>query len=156
MAGARVLVAEDREDAARLLGVVLGAAGFRTASVPHELIATRVIATEAVPVVVSSFSGRGVGATAALLRELRSRPEPALRDAGVVAIVDAEVDAAFGIGSDADAVLVRPVDAERLVEAVTEVASSRAPRSVRRASRNSLTLAEQNGLGADPYGAFWE
>ena len=124
MAGVRVLVAEDRAGAATLLIEVLGAAGFDAAPVAHELTATQVLASEDVPVVVASFSGRGVGATSALLRELRSRPEPALRAAGFVAIVDDEIDAAFGIGSDADVVLVRPVDADRLVDAVTEVAAS--------------------------------
>ena len=88
----------------------------------------RVVAEE-VPVVVASFTGRGVGATTALLRELRSRPEPALRDAGFVAIVDAEIDAALGLETEADRVLVRPVEAEELVDAVTEVAASgRRPR----------------------------
>lgn len=124
MAGARVLVAEDRADAARLLTTVLGAAGFEAAPVSHEYTATRALGRHEVPVVVASFTGRGVGATAALLRELRSRPEPSLRAAGVVAIVDHETDAAFGIAAEADAVLVRPVDAERLVDAVTEVAAT--------------------------------
>ena len=124
MARVRVLLAEDRQDTSRLLAAVLGAAGFQVASVPHEVLVAPVLVAEEVRVVVASFCGRGVGATAALLRELRSRPEPVLRDACVVAIVDDEVDAAFGIGTDADAVLVRPVDAGELVDAVTEVAAS--------------------------------
>jgi DNA-binding NarL/FixJ family response regulator len=124
VAGARVLVAEDRVGPAILLTEVLATAGFHAAPVAHELIVTRVVAAEDVAVVVASFSGRGVGATASLLRELRSRPEPGVRHVGVVAILDDESDAAFGIGSDADAVLLRPVDAERLVDAVTEVAAS--------------------------------
>lgn len=124
MAGARVLVAEDRADAARTLTTVLAAAGFQAAAVCHERIATRIVGSEEVPVVVASFSGRGIGATSALLRELRARPEPALRDAGFVAIVDDPVDAAFGIGFEADAVLVRPVVADDLVDAVTDVAAS--------------------------------
>lgn len=128
MAGAKVLIAEDRDDAASVLTTVLGAAGFRAAPVGHELTATRALVAEDVGVVVASFSGRGVGATSALLRELRSRPEPQLSDAGFVAIVDDEMDAAFGIAWDADTVLVRPVDAEELVDAVTQVAASRRPR----------------------------
>lgn len=124
MAGARVLVAEDRPGAAQLITTILRTAGFDAAPVDHEYTATRVLTDEVVPVVVASFSGRGVGATTALLRELRSRPEPQLRGAGVVAIVDDPADAAFGIGSEADAVLVRPVDAADLVDAVTEVAST--------------------------------
>jgi DNA-binding response OmpR family regulator len=127
--GARVLVAEDRAGTATLLTEVLGAAGFDAAPVDHEVLAAQVLASEEVPVVVASFSGRGVGATTALLRELRSRPEPALRDAGFVAIVDAEIDAALGLATEADRVLVRPVEAEELVDAVTEVAASgRRPR----------------------------
>lgn len=129
MPGARVLVAEDRAGAATLLTEVLGAAGFDAAPVGHEALAAQVLASEEVPVVVASFSGRGVGATTALLRELRSRPEPALRDAGFVAIVDAEIDAALGLATEADRVLVRPVEADELVDAVTEVAASgRRPR----------------------------
>jgi CheY-like chemotaxis protein len=123
MPGARVLVAEDRDGTARLLTEVLGAAGFHAAPVAHEYTATQVLADEDVPVVLASFSGRGIGATTALLRELRSRPEPRLRDAGVVVLVDDERDAAFGVAKEADAVLVRPVDADRLVDAVTEVAA---------------------------------
>src|SRR5690606_33487043 len=76
--GARVLIGEDRVDTSRLLGEVLGAAGFHAASVPHEVLVERALVREGVRVVVASFSGRGVGATAALLRELRSRPEPEL------------------------------------------------------------------------------
>jgi CheY-like chemotaxis protein len=125
VAGARVLIGEDRADTARLLGEVLGAAGFVTAPVRHESTAARILAHEEVPVVLASFSGRGVGATAALLREIRSRPEPHVRGAAVVALVDDPRDAALGIGTEADAVLVRPVDAERLVDTVTEVAANR-------------------------------
>lgn len=147
MPGARVLIGEDRVDTSRLLGEVLGAAGFHAASVPHEVLVERALVREGVRVVVASFSGRGVGATAALLRELRSRPEPELREAGVVAIVDDEVDAAFGIGSDADAVLVRPFDAGRLVDAVTEVAASR--------PRSAEPRSERVARSGD-YGAFWE
>ena len=129
MPGARVLVAEDRAGAASLLTEVLGAAGFDAAPVEHEALAAQVLASEDVPVVVASFTGRGVGATTALLRELRSRPEPTLREAGFVAIVDAEIDAALGLATEADRVLVRPVEAEELVDAVTEVAASgRRPR----------------------------
>jgi DNA-binding response OmpR family regulator len=127
--GARVLVAEDRAGAATLLTEVLAAAGFDAAPVEHEALAAQALACEEVPVVVASFSGRGVGATTALLRELRSRPEPALRDAGFVAIVDAEIDAALGLATEADRVLVRPIEAEELVDAVTEVAAAgRRPR----------------------------
>ena len=132
---ARVLVVEEDPRHGEALSRVLDAAGFQVAVVRSAALALRCMRDEQVAVVVLSNSVRGIAVTTAMVARLRTRPEPQLRDAGVVAIVDDQVDAAFGLGEDADVVLVRPVDAERLVDAVTEVASTDADaRSARRTS----------------------
>lgn len=122
--GARVLVVEDLPDTAALLTSVLRAAGFDACSVARGTWVPEVILDEGVAVLVVSFSGCGIAATTQLVGELRGRPEGPLGQAGIVALVDDEVDALFGLGDAADAVLVRPVPADRLVDAVTEVAAT--------------------------------
>ena len=132
---ARVLVVEEDPRHAEALSRVLDAAGFHVAVVRSPALALRCMRDEQVAVVVLSNSVRGIAATTAMVSRLRARPEPQFHDAGIVAIVDDQVDAAFGLGEDADVVLIRPVDAERLVDAVTEVASTDSDsRSARRAS----------------------
>ena len=125
-AGARVLVAEDRADTAELLTGVLRAAGFDARAVAHAASVSPIVIEEHVAVLVVSFSGHGIAATTSLVGELRSRPESPLADAAIVALVDSEVDARFGLSDAADAVLVRPVDAGALVDAVTDAAATRA------------------------------
>lgn len=122
--GARVLVVDDDRQGAATLSEVLDAAGFRVATVRTRRLATRVVLDEDVAVVLVAYTGRGIAATTDLVTRLRSRPEPQLSGAGIVALVDDEIDAAFGLGDEADAVLVRPVDAARLVDVVTEVAAT--------------------------------
>ncbi len=132
---ARVLVVEEDRSHAEALSRVLEAAGFHVASVRSPTLALRCLRDEHVAVLVLSNSVRGIAATTRLVTSLRSRPEPQLHDAGIVAIVDDQVDAAFGLGDDADVVLIRPVEADRLVDAVTEVASTDPEaRAARRAS----------------------
>ena len=143
MAGARVLVVDDDDDGSRVLTTVLAAAGFETAAVRDERTAARVVLDEGVAVVVSSFTGSRLASTTTLVGDFRRRPEPQLADAGVVALVDDERDSALGLGSAADEVLVRPVPAQLLVDAVTEVAAT-AP-AARRARR---------GAGAAQSGSF--
>jgi CheY-like chemotaxis protein len=134
---ARVLVVEDDQHGAATLREVLSAAGFQVAVVRTDRLATEVVVHEDVAVVVLANTRRGIAATTRLVATLRTRPEPQLRDAGVVALVEDEVDAAFGLGDEADAVLVRPVDADRLVDVVTEVAStSPAARAARRRAQD--------------------
>jgi DNA-binding response OmpR family regulator len=130
---ARVLVVEDRRDTAELLTSVIRAAGFDARSCARATSVAEVIMEEEVAVLVVSFSGLGIAATTDLVGALRSRPESPLANAAVVALVDEEVDVLFGLGDAADAVLVRPVRADRLVDTITEVAAtSAAARLLRR------------------------
>ena len=132
---ARVLIVDDEFDSATTLARVLGAAGFDTAVLRTTARVLQTLLDEEVAVVLAANSGRGIAATTDLVTRLRARPEPQLRDAGIVALVDDEVDAAFGLGDCADAVLVRPVDAARLADVVTEVAATGpAARGARRAA----------------------
>lgn len=78
-----------------------------------------------VDVVVVSHSGAGIAATTALVRELRGRPEPRLRGARLLTLVDEETDARFGLADSADAVLVRPVDATEFRRQVQALALGR-------------------------------
>ncbi|MDQ2677484.1 MAG: hypothetical protein M3Y51_01970 [Actinomycetota bacterium] len=133
--GARVLIAEDHRDTALLLSQLLSVAGFHPASASDTSVITDVVLHEDVAVVLASYSGRGIAATTDLVGALRSRPEPALSGVGVVALVDHESDARFGLGASADAVLVRPVDVTQLADALTDVAATRvAARTARRAA----------------------
>ena len=105
---ARVLVVEEDPRHAEALSRVLDAAGFHVAVVRSPALALRCMRDEQVAVVVLSNSVRGIAATTAMVSRLRARPEPQFHDAGIVAIVDDQVDAAFGLGEDADVVLIRP------------------------------------------------
>lgn len=146
---ARVLVVDDDRQSADTLQRVLDAAGFDTASVRTTRWALGVVRDEDVAVVLVANTGRGIGATTDLVARLRTRPEPQLRAAGIVALVDDEVDAAFGLGDEADAVLVRPVAADRLVDVVTEVAATPADaRTARRSAADGAFFRYRMGLAA--------
>ena len=137
--GARVLIAEDHRDTATLLTQLLSVAGFHPATATESQVITDVVLHEDVAVVLASFSGRGIAATTDLVGALRSRPEPVLAGVGVVAIVDDPSDALFGLGVEADAVLVRPVDVALLADALTDVAATGADvRAARRATLAAL------------------
>jgi DNA-binding response OmpR family regulator len=140
--GARVLVVEDRPDAAQLLVRVLGAAGFDARSWHHGDAVPGLIIDEAVAVLLVSFSGRGIAATTELVGGLRTRPEGPLAHAAIVALVDDEIDLRFGLGDAADAVLVRPVRADVLVDTVTDVAATSAAARLRRRGP-AAALADQ-------------
>jgi DNA-binding response OmpR family regulator len=144
---ARVLVVDDDHRSATTLCRLLDAAGFHAVVVRTQRLATEVVRDERVAVVLVSNSTRGIAATTDLVTAMRTRPEPQLRDVGVVALVDDEIDAAFGLGDEADGVLVRPVDAGRLVDVVTEVAATApAARSARRRAGDGAFFRYRMGL----------
>ncbi len=124
LSGARVLVVDDDHDAASTLTLVLTASGFHAATVPDASSALGVTLDEDVAVVVCAFTRRGVGATTDLVTALRGRPEPRLRDARVIVLVDHEEDTWLGLGAAVDDVLVRPVAAQQLADAVTGLAAA--------------------------------
>ncbi len=140
--GARVLIAEDHRNTAALLSRLLSVAGFHPASASEPSVITDVVLHEDVAVVLASYSGRGIAATTDLVGALRSRPEPELSEVGVVALVDDEADARFGLAAAADAVLVRPVDVTALADALTDVAATHASmRAARRAAGETIGRA---------------
>lgn len=136
-----MLVVEDRADTAQLLASVLRTAGFEAATVRGARSVPEVLLEEGVAVVVVSFSGHGIAATTELVGELRSRPEGPLMHAGIVALVDDEIDVLFGLGDAADAVLIRPVPADRLIDVITDVAAT--PPAARQLRRRPLPLVDQ-------------
>ncbi|MFN7149636.1 MAG: hypothetical protein ACK4V6_09150 [Microthrixaceae bacterium] len=140
---ARVLVVDDEHRSAATLVRVLRAAGFDAASVRSGADAVPVMLHEQVAAVVVSFAGRGVAATTELVAILRARPEPALGGAGIVVVVDAARDARLGLDAEADAVLLRPIDAVALADAVTDVAAT--DHDTRRARRARRTAAVDPG-----------
>lgn len=149
---ARVLVVDDDRRSAATLVQVLRAAGFDAASVRSGPAALPVLLHEHVGAVVVSFAGRGVAATTELVTTLRGRPEPTLGTAGIVVLVDDARDARLGLDAEADAVLVRPVDAIALADAVTEVAAT--DREARRARRTAAVdpgsyFRPRAGLGVE-------
>lgn len=132
---ARVLVVDDEHRSAATLVRVLRAAGFDAASVRSGAAAVPVMLHEQAAAVVVSFAGSGVASTTELVTMLRSRPETSLHAAGIIVLVDDARDARLGLDAEADAVLVRPVDAVALADAVTEVAAT--DHSARRARRTA-------------------
>jgi len=153
--GARVLVVEDHADTALVLTSVLGAAGFDARAWDRADEVADVVVAESVAVLVVSFSGRGIAATTELVGALRARPEAALGGAAIVALVDDEIDLRFGLAEAADAVLVRPVPADRLVDAVTDAAAtSAATRERRRRPATGVPVASGAAVapGADQVG----
>jgi len=134
-AGARVLVVEDDAHTAELLCEVLRAAGFDARATAHSRSVADIVIDEDVAAVVVSFSRRGIAATTRLVGDLRRRPEAPLAEAAIVVLVDDAVDARFGLSDAADVVLLRPVPANRLVDAVTDAAATGA--EIRRRRRAS-------------------
>lgn len=118
-----MLVVEDDRDTAQLLCSLLALAGFDARSLPTSVDVAPVVLGERPAATVVSLSRSGIEAVTAVITGLRRRPEPALNDAGLVALVDDEFDLFFGLGTDADASLVRPISPERLIDAVTEAAA---------------------------------
>jgi DNA-binding response OmpR family regulator len=130
-----VLIVDDDRRSAATLERVLRAAGFDAASVRSGAATVPVLLHEQVAAVVVSFAGRGVAATTELVAMLRGRPEPSLGEAGIVVLVDDARDARLGLDAEADAVLLRPVDAVALADAVTDVAAT--DHEARRARRSA-------------------
>lgn len=146
--GARVLVVDDRRSDAAFLTTLLGAAGFRAAYVRSRRAAVRVVHDEGVAVVLAAFGPARLRATTDLVTALRSRPEPGVRDVGIVTLLDDESDARFGLGVESDAVLIRPVEAATLTDVVTDVAATDpATRGTRRDGRRPVgVVAVQAGF----------
>jgi CheY-like chemotaxis protein len=132
---ARVVVVDDKRDSATTVGAVLGAAGFEAASTADTTSAIESVLHEGVDVVLAAHSSGGATRSAEVVREIRTRAEPLVRDVSVVVLVDDAGGADAALAAGADSVLIRPVEADRIVEAVTEVAAT-AP-SVRAARRRS-------------------
>ncbi len=117
---ARVLVCEDQPHVADILLAVLRTAGFEAESLARPAEVPEVLLQESVAVLLVSLSGCEPAATTELLAQLRGRPEPVLNQAAILVMSDQPLAADCG----ADAALQRPVDAQRLVDAVTEVAAT--------------------------------
>lgn len=119
-----MLVVEDDRDTALLLCSLLAVAGFDARPLPDTADVARVMLGEKITAAVVSMSGGGIVSVASLVSSLRQRPEPALRDAALVALVDDEFDLFFGLGAEVDSSLVRPISPVGLVDAVTEAAAT--------------------------------
>lgn len=120
-----MLVIEDDRDTAHLLCSLLAVAGFDARALPGPNDVDRVILHEMPAATVVSLSRAGIDAVTSLVTSLRRRPEPALRNAAIVTLVDDEFDLFFGLGAEADSSLVRPLSPEKLIDAVTDVAAAR-------------------------------
>jgi DNA-binding NtrC family response regulator len=115
-----VLICEDQPQVADILLAVLRTAGFEAESLARPADVPEVLLQESVAVLVVSLSGREAAVTTELLAQLRGRPEPVLNQAAILVMSDQPLASDCG----ADAALQRPVEAQRLVDAVTEVAAT--------------------------------
>ncbi len=107
----------DRDDpAGPLIGELLDTAGADvtlTASSPE---AARAVAGDRPPTLVVAASDRSIVA------ELRGSASRRQRAAAGVVLVDGDADADAALRGGADSVLIRPVESERLVEAIVRLA----------------------------------
>lgn len=111
-----VLGASDDDAAAALIGRLLSEAGAEVAVTPSTAATAEAVETEDVSTVVVTN-----GATD-LVAGLRASTSRRQRNVSVVAVVDTTDDADAALEAGADSVLMRPVEAERLVEAVSSLA----------------------------------
>jgi DNA-binding response OmpR family regulator len=113
-----VLVVADRVDdaAAALIAEVLGASGADVQVTGSSVDAAVAVQHDGSPtLVVTTATG------SSLVADLRSSASRRQRDAAVVVVVDSPDDADAALTAGADSVLIRPVEAERLVEAVAQL-----------------------------------
>jgi DNA-binding response OmpR family regulator len=128
----RVLILDDRRDSAAFLCSIFTTHAFEAASTSDVHRAMDSVLDEGVDVVVVAYLSDG-GATAHAVTRVRSSPEAAVRDVAMVTLVDDPWSAEQAIAAGADAVLVRPVHASRLVAVVSRSAATKpASRAARR------------------------
>jgi len=128
----RVLILDDRRDNAAFLCSIFTAHAFEAASTSDVHRAIDSVLEEDVDVVVVAYASDG-GATAHAVTLVRSSPESTVRDVAVVALVDDPWSAEQAIAAGADAVLVRPVHASRLVAVISRSGATKpASRAARR------------------------
>lgn len=114
----RVVVLADRADdpTAAVIGAELASAGAEVAVTSSSVAAVESIQHESVNTLVVS------GSDLSIVTGLRDAASRRQRTVSVVAVVDDASVADAALGAGADSVLIRPVEAERLVEAVTRLA----------------------------------
>ncbi len=112
-----VLVVADRDDpAVGLVAEVLGASGSAVEVTESPVAAALAVQQDGAPTLVVTASATS------LVADLRASASRRQRDAAVVVVVDSPEDADAALAAGADSVLIRPVEAERLVEAVAQLA----------------------------------
>lgn len=118
-----LIVTDDRPTGATLVRV-LETAGMRGATIRRHRSVPAVLIEEDVAVVVVIHSVGRLASTVSITTRLRARPEPAVSDVAILAVVDTPADAAFGLDHVADSVILRPFDAKEFVAAVKDLATS--------------------------------
>ncbi len=113
----RVVVLTDRDDdpAASVLGQELTAAGAEVAVTGSSVAAAESIRHESVTTLVVT------GTDLSIVVELRTAVSRPQRTVSIVAVVDDADGADLALRAGADSVLIRPVESDRLVEAVTRL-----------------------------------
>ncbi len=110
-----VLGPSETDPAAALIGRLLTDAGAEVAVTPSSEAAALSVEEEGVAVVVVTDG------TLDLVAGLRSSASRKQRSVAVVVVLDTEHEADEALRSGADSVLIRPVEADRLVETVTRL-----------------------------------
>lgn len=110
-----VLGADDGDPTASLVGQVLADAGAEVAVTASREAAAESVESEDVAVLVV------VDGTTDLVAGLRSSDSPRQRHVSIAVVVSSADHADGALDAGADSVLIRPVEADRLVEAVTRL-----------------------------------
>ncbi|UDY34121.1 hypothetical protein [Dermatobacter hominis] len=114
--GSVLVVAAAADDpAAALIAEVLGDSGAEVAVTASAVDAAVAVQQDGSPTLVVTTPATS------LVADLRGSASRRQRDAAVVVVVDSPDDADAALTAGADSVLVRPVEAERLVEAIAQL-----------------------------------
>lgn len=109
------MLADPVDPGASVIGGVLDAAGAEVTLTASASDAARAVDGDRPPTLIVAAADRGV------VNALRGSASRRQRDAAVVVLVDSDDDADAALRDGADSVLIRPVEAERLVEAIARL-----------------------------------
>lgn len=119
-----VLLYEEHAHVAPAMSALLRTQGFAVAVTDRFDAIPSTLHTQPDTVVVLSCSIGGIAQVTSTAMSLRQRPEPHIARAGIIALVDSPADADFGLRTEVDRVLIRPMPIDRFATAIHDVATA--------------------------------